>query len=79
MADRIQARAIRRCGELLRQIESASKSNLVQNRQEGARPSVTRTEAATQAGLSEHQRKEQRTTQHSCAVRRARSFALVRR
>lgn len=57
-ADRIQARAIRRAGELLRQIPPASESNLKQNRQEGDHPSVTRTEAATQAGMSEHQRKQ---------------------
>jgi hypothetical protein len=57
MADRIQARAIRRAGELLHEIPPASETNLVQNRREGALPSVTRTEAATKAGLSEHQRK----------------------
>ena len=57
MADRIQARAIRRAGELLHEIPPASETNLVQNRQEGALPSVTRTEAATKAGLSEQQRK----------------------
>jgi len=57
MADRIQARAIRRCGELLRQIEPASEMNLKQNRRDGTVPSVTRTQAATDAGLSERQRK----------------------
>jgi hypothetical protein len=55
MADRIQARAIRRCGELLRQIEPARGAN--QNIQEGDLPKVTRESAATDAGLSEHQRK----------------------
>ena len=56
MADRIQARAIRRCGELLKQIEPARGAN--QNIQEGDLPNViTRTQAAEQAGLSEHQRK----------------------
>jgi len=54
-ADRIQARAIRRCGELLKQIAPARGAN--QNIQEGARPNVTRESAATDAGLSEHQRK----------------------
>lgn len=56
MAERIRARAIRRCGELLRQIEPAQGAN--QNIQDGADPKVlTRTEAATQAGLSERQKK----------------------
>ena len=56
MAERIQARAIRRCGELLKQIPAQQGAN--QNIQEGTLPNVlTRTEAATQAGLSEHQRK----------------------
>ena len=56
MADRIQARAIRRCGELLKQIEPARGAN--QNIQEGDLPNViTRTQAAEQAGLSERQRK----------------------
>lgn len=54
-ADRIQARAIRRCGELLKQIPAAHGAN--QNIQEGALPKVTRESAATEAGLSEHQRK----------------------
>jgi hypothetical protein len=48
MADRIQARAIRRCGELLKQIEPAKN-------QHGRAP--TRAQAAEDAGLSEHQRK----------------------
>lgn len=57
MADRIQARAIRRCGELLRQIEPAKNQHDADTRaQEGTLPR-TRTEAATGAGLSEHQRK----------------------
>ncbi len=51
MADRIQARAIRRCGELLKQVEPA----------QGARTDLgsppTRSQAATEAGLSERQRK----------------------
>lgn len=56
MADRIQARAIRRCGELLSQIKAARGAN--QNIRDGADPKVfTRTEAATEAGLSERKRK----------------------
>ncbi len=55
MADRIQARAIRRCGELLKQIEPANGAN--QNIREGNHPKVTREMAAADAGLSEHQRK----------------------
>lgn len=56
MADRIQARAIRRCGELLKQIEP-SKGGRPAETQEGDLPSLSRTQAATDAGLSEHQRK----------------------
>lgn len=55
MADRIQARAIRRCGELLKQIEPARGAN--QNIREGTLPKVTRKFAAADAGMSEHQRK----------------------
>lgn len=55
MAERIQARAIRRCGELLKQIEPKQGAN--QNIHEGDHMKVlTRTEAATQAGLSEWQK-----------------------
>lgn len=56
MADRIQARAIRRCGELLKQIEPGNGAR-DGKRREGALPPLTRTEAAEEAGLSEHQRK----------------------
>lgn len=57
MADRIQARAIRRCGELLSQVERAKNQHDAEARaQEGDLPR-TRTEVATEAGLSEHQRK----------------------
>lgn len=50
----VQARAIRRCGELLKQIESGQgKSNQYTVLQEGALPKQTRTEAAKDAGLSE--------------------------
>ena len=51
---KIQARAIRRCGELLKEIPSATGAHL---KQEGPLP-LSRTEAATEAGLSEHQRKQ---------------------
>lgn len=53
MADRIQARAIRRCGELLRQIRPATGAHL---KKAGDCP-LSRKEAAQEAGLSEHQRK----------------------
>lgn len=55
LADRIQARAIRRCGELLKQIEPAHGAN--QNIRDGADTKVlTRTQAAADAGLSERQK-----------------------
>jgi len=50
-----QCVAVRRCGELLKQIEPARGAN--QNIQDGAVPKVTRESAATDAGLSERQRK----------------------
>lgn len=56
MALRIQARAISRCGELLKQIEPG-KTGPKPELQEGDLPQLTRTQAAEQAGLSEHQRK----------------------
>ena len=55
MATRIQNRAMRRAGELLKQIPRADETTRFG--QEGAHPPVTRTQAATEAGLSEHQRK----------------------
>lgn len=56
MADRIQARAIRRCGELLRQVPPANGSN--QNIRDGDDLKVpTRQQVATDAGMSERQRK----------------------
>ena len=49
------ARAIRRCGELLKLIEPRQGAN--QNIHDGTDTKVlTRTEAATQAGLSERQK-----------------------
>lgn len=58
MADRIQARAIRRCGELLHQIEPAPgvRTDLHQP-EAGADPRLTRTAAARDAGLSVRQQK----------------------
>jgi len=54
-ADRIQARAIRRCGELLKQIEPAHGGD---RRSNGGHPPIeSRKAAADEAGLSEHQRK----------------------
>lgn len=55
-ADRIKARAIRRCGELAKQIEPKRGAN--QNIREGDRPKVGRTAAANGAGLSPHQLKQ---------------------
>ena len=54
---RIQARAIRRSGELLETIEPQNLSNLKQNRGVVACPSVSRTQAAREAGMSPHQQK----------------------
>lgn len=53
-AERIKARAITRCGELLKAIEPASGAHM---KKEGAHPFLTREQAADDAGLSEHQRK----------------------
>jgi hypothetical protein len=54
-ADRIQARAIHRAGELLKEIPPGG--GRPSKTQEGALPSLTRSQAAEDAGLSEHQRK----------------------
>jgi hypothetical protein len=57
MARRIKHRALRRAGELLRQIEPANGAN--QNIKAGALPNVvTRKKAASDAGLSEFQTKQ---------------------
>jgi len=56
-ARRIQARALRRAGELLAQIESAAGRPPTEI-QEGALLNFGRTEAAREAGLSEHQQKQ---------------------
>jgi len=55
-AMRIQARAIRRAGELLQQIE-AGQGARDGKREDGTVPPLTRTQAADDAGLSERQRK----------------------
>lgn len=52
MADRIQSRAIRRCGELLKQIEPATGAH---RKSDGA-DTLSRKQAATDAGLSNRQR-----------------------
>jgi hypothetical protein len=58
MADRIQARAIRRCGELLGEIKAARGRRTDLEHRAGAHPTLTRGEAASAAGLSDHQRKQ---------------------
>lgn len=55
MADRIQARAIRRCGELLKQIESGQGARTDKLHDCGD-TKLTRTQAAAAAGLSERQK-----------------------
>ena len=55
MSVRIQARAERRCGELLKQIPRADEAT--RYGKDGTVPPVTRTQMATNAGLSERQRK----------------------
>lgn len=61
MADKIQARAVRRVGELLRQIAPASGKRTDKEPRAGTDPRLieppTRKEAAKQAGLSERQQK----------------------
>jgi hypothetical protein len=55
-ADRIQARAYRRCGELLKQTP-ASKGGRPPGNAEAQPPELTRTQAAQDAGLSKDQQK----------------------
>jgi hypothetical protein len=58
MATRIQARAIRRCGELLKEIETMQGKRTDLEPVEGDLPkSTTRKSAAEEAGLSEWQQK----------------------
>jgi len=54
--DRIQARAIQRCGELLRQIPDNNRGRPANVIHEGALTNLTRSAAAREAGLSDHQR-----------------------
>jgi len=56
-ATRIKARAIRRCGELLEQIKTASGLRTDLEPRDGSVPRLTRTQVADEAGLSERQRK----------------------
>lgn len=58
MASRIKARAARRAGELLHQIEPAKGGDRKSNQWAGDLPLVTRTDAARDAGMSEHQQKQ---------------------
>lgn len=51
-ADRIQARAIRRCGELLKQFDGKG------NNQHGEGDRLTQRQAAIDAGMSHHQQKQ---------------------
>jgi hypothetical protein len=54
MADRIQARAVKRCGALLQEIEPSSGR---QKESGDALPRFSRTQAARDAGMSDDQRK----------------------
>lgn len=56
-ADRIKARAIARCGELLRAIPPANGERTDIEPQDGSVQRLTREQAARDAGLSERQRK----------------------
>lgn len=56
MAERIQARAINRCGELLKQIPDNNRGRPAKDIPDGSVTNITRAEAAEQAGMSERQR-----------------------
>ena len=56
-AQRIRARAVRRCGELLKEIEKAQ-GGVRRNQEGGVSPMVSRTKAAKDAGLSPDQAKQ---------------------
>jgi hypothetical protein len=56
MADRIQAHAVRRMGEILRQFDAQGRRT--DQPKEGALQKLTQTEMAESAGISEHQRKQ---------------------
>lgn len=60
MAARIRARAMRRAGELLKQIEPATGQNnqYAQVKKEGAHPLHSRQQVASDAGMSSHQAKQ---------------------
>ena len=53
LADRIQARAVRRCGELLKQFDARPQNAAKQS--EGDRTLISRQQVATDAGMSRHQ------------------------
>jgi hypothetical protein len=57
LAERIRARATRRIGELLREIEPLPGTRTDLEPREGGHPRLTRGQAAAEAGLSEWQRK----------------------
>lgn len=52
-ADRIQARAIRRCGELLKQFDGRPAN--AEKQSDGADTLISQRQAADEAGLSKHQ------------------------
>ena len=56
LADRIQARAIRRAGELLKEIAPSVGGRPTKQTRTGDGTSLTRTEAATHAGMSKRQK-----------------------
>jgi hypothetical protein len=51
-ADRIQARAVRRCGELLKQYQTGPQGGRPKGNEDGAGP-VSQAQAAADAGMSE--------------------------
>ena len=57
MAMRIRARAIRRAGDLLKQIEPSKGGRPPEQTRVGDRPSLSRADAAREAGMSPHQQK----------------------
>lgn len=57
MADRIQARAVRRAGELLKQFDARQGQNLPTAKKAGALP-ISQQAMARDAGMSDHQRKQ---------------------
>ena len=75
-AVRIQARAIRKCGQLLKEVESASGRNQYTEGKEGALPTLSRTEAARDAGLSEHRQKQAPGSAPALAVLRKRPKSI---